>query len=269
MTLTIVQINAFTNKPFSGNPAAVCLLPEPASESWMQAVAKEMNLSETAFLVAHHDGYDLRWFTPSVEVDLCGHATLASAHHLWEVGHLSVDDTAQFHTASGLLTVEREADTMVMNFPATPPVLSDPPTELLEVINADVNYVGRSSFDYLVEVPSENDVRNLDAHDFAVLTQLDSRGIIVTASSDSDSFDFVSRFFGSGVGIVEDPVTGSAHCALGPYWAEKLGKSDLMAFQVSARGGQIGIRMKRDRVLLIGQAVTVMQGELLSPLERP
>jgi PhzF family phenazine biosynthesis protein len=269
MALTIVQIDAFTNKPFGGNPAAVCLLSEPASESWMQAVAKEMNLSETAFLVAHEDGYYLRWFTPSVEVDLCGHATLASAHYLREAGHLLFDDDAQFHTASGLLTVEREADTMVMNFPATPPVLSDPPTELLEVINADVNYVGRSSFDYLVEVPSENDVRNLDAHDFALLTQFDSRGVIVTASSADESFDFVSRFLAPGAGIVEDPVTGSAHCALGPYWAEKLGKSDLLAFQVSARGGQIGVRVKGDRVLLIGQAVTVMQGELLAPLERP
>ena len=269
MPLAIVQIDAFTDTPFRGNPAAVCLLPEPAAAGWMQAVAREMNLSETAFLVARDGGYDLRWFTPSVEVDLCGHATLASAHHLWEDGHLATREEARFHTRSGLLTVAREADRMVMDFPATPPTPSPPAGGLLEALGVEPDYVGRSAFDYLLEVASERVVRDLDPGNFGALGQVEARGIIVTARGDGDPHDFVSRFFAPGAGVAEDPVTGSAHCALGPYWAGKLGRQELLAYQASPRGGQVQVRVEGDRVLLGGRAVTVMRGELLTPPDAP
>ena len=269
MPLVITQVDAFTDTPFQGNPAAVCLLPEAASDAWMQAVAREMNLSETAFLVERPDGYDLRWFTPSLEVDLCGHATLASAHVLWEERHLTPEQVARFHTRSGLLTVTRRAQVMVMDFPATPPEPTPPPPGLLAALGIESGYVGRSAFDYLVEVDSEQQVRDLDPQSFDGLGRVEARGIIVTSRAADGPYDFVSRFFAPRAGLVEDPVTGSAHCCLGPYWAAKLGKDELLAFQASPRGGSLQVLVAGERVLLAGQAVTVMRGELLPPLETP
>ena len=256
----IVQVDAFTSAPFAGNPAAVCLLPAPRDEAWMQQVAREMNLSETAFLVPRADGFDLRWFTPAVEVDLCGHATLASAHVLWEDGQLAPKAEARFHTKSGLLTASKQSDWIELDFPATPPEAAEPPSGLAEALGAAPRYVGRSKYDLLVEIDSEAQVRALTP-DFTALRRIPVRGIIVTSRSDSPEFDFVSRFFGPAAGIDEDPVTGSAHCALGPYWGFLLGKDALLAYQASPRSGIVRVSLRGDRVGLGGQAVTVMRGE--------
>jgi PhzF family phenazine biosynthesis protein len=264
MGIRIVQVDAFTARPFAGNPAAVCVLPESAPEQWMRDVAREMNLSETAFLVPREDGYDLRWFTPAVEVDLCGHATVAGAHVLWQDGHLAEGAQARFHTRSGLLTADRRGDWIELDFPAKIAVAAPAPRELLPALGiAEAKFVGRNAFDYLVEVESEETVRSLSP-DFTALRKLPVRGVIVTARSSTPAFDFVSRFFAPGAGVDEDPVTGSAHTALGPYWAGILGRSELTAFQASARGGVVQVKVRGDRVLLGGQAVTVMVGELLA-----
>jgi PhzF family phenazine biosynthesis protein len=260
----IVQVDAFTGEVYRGNPAAVCILPAPAAVSWMQAVAGEMNLSETAFLVPGEDGaFDLRWFTPAIEVDLCGHATLASAHALWEAGVLPEHETALFHTRSGVLTAAMKPGGWIeMDFPATPPAPCPPPAGLLQALGLDSTlYVGKSNFDYLVQVESEKEVLRLEP-DFRLLASVPGRGVIVTSSSDRPGIDFVSRFFAPGSGIDEDPVTGSAHCCLGPFWAERLGRSDLLAEQLSARGGTVKVSHRGERVLLAGQAVTVLRGEL-------
>jgi len=265
MSQTIVQVDAFTDRPFAGNPAAVCVLPAPRDERWMRDVAREMNLSETAFLVRRDDGaYDLRWFTPAAEVDLCGHATLASAHVLWEDGHLTPHETARFHTRSGLLTATRTGDWIELDFPATPPKPTQPPADLARALGTEPLWVGSSRFDLLVLLRDERAVRELRP-DIAALRELDARGVIVTApaAGPEAGYDFVSRFFAPAVGVDEDPVTGSAHCALGPFWAERLGKDELVGYQASARGGIVRVRMQGDRVLLGGQAVTVMRGELL------
>jgi PhzF family phenazine biosynthesis protein len=263
MAIRIVQVDAFTKRAFAGNPAAVCVLGEAAPEPWMRDVAREMNLSETAFLVPREDGYNLRWFTPAVEVDLCGHATLASAHVLWEDGHLPEGRQARFHTRSGLLTADRRGEWIEMDFPAKIAVAAVAPAELLPALGiAGAKFVGKNAFDYLVEVDSEEVVRALGP-DHSTLRKVPVRGVIVTARSSSAEFDFVSRFFAPGSGVDEDPVTGSAHTALGPYWAGILGKSELTAFQASARGGVVRVRVQGDRVLLGGQAVTVMTGELV------
>lgn len=256
------QVDAFTDRPFSGNPAAVCLLPSPADPVWMQDVAREMNLAETAFLIRRPDGFDLRWFTPTTEVDLCGHATLASAHVLWEDGALKPSEVARFHTRSGILTASREPDLIWLDFPATPCAPDDGPADLRRGLGTDVLHISRTCFDYLVELPSEAAVRAL-APDLGVLARLPGRGVIVTARSESDSYDFVSRFFAPGAGVPEDPVTGSAHCGLGPYWSERLGKRRLVGYQASARGGRVIVDLQGDRVRLGGQAVTVLRGELL------
>jgi len=256
------QVDAFTEQAFSGNPAAVCLLRSPADPAWMQQVAREMNLAETAFLVRQDDGFDLRWFTPSIEVDLCGHATLASAHVLWEEQELGPEATARFHTRSGLLTASREHDLIWMDFPATPAEPAQPPPELKAGLAATTRYVGRTKFDYLVEVESESAVRAL-APDLVQLNRLPVRGVIVTAQSEHTEYDFVSRFFAPAAGVPEDPVTGSAHCALGPYWGAKLKKSRMVGYQASPRGGTVMIQLAQDRVLLGGRAVTVLRGELL------
>jgi PhzF family phenazine biosynthesis protein len=262
MPLRITQVDAFTNKPFAGNPAAVCILPKPAEPTWMLDIAREMNLAETAFLVPQRDGYDLRWFTPAVEVDLCGHATLASAHVLWEDGHLKPDSQARFHTKSGLLTADKRDSWIELDFPATPPVAAPPPPGLIEAIGAESTFVGRSRFDYLVEVDSESTVRRL-APNLSALAEVKARGVIVTSRADAKSqYDFVSRFFAPQSGVPEDPVTGSAHCALTPYWSAKLGKAELVAYQASPRGGELRLRLAGDRVRLGGQAVTVLRGEL-------
>ena len=263
----IVQIDAFADQPFAGNPAAVCVLDGPASESWMQSVATEMNLSETAFLHREGEDWRLRWFTPAAEVALCGHATLASAHHLWEDGHLPTDREARFHTASGLLTARRSDDTIEMDFPAKPAEDAAAPDGLAEALGAEPRYVGRSQFDLLILLESESAVRALEP-DMAGLKAIDARGVIVTAQADAGrSYDFVSRFFGPAVGVDEDPVTGSAHCVLAPYWTARLGRDTLTGYQASRRGGMVGVRLAGDRVVLSGRAVTVMRGHLLAGRE--
>jgi PhzF family phenazine biosynthesis protein len=262
MGLTITQVDAFTDTPFAGNPAAVCLLPAPRDESWMQRVAREMNLSETAFLEKRDDGFTLRWFTPTTEVALCGHATLASAHVLWEEGHLAPAQQARFHTKSGLLTGDRAGEWIELDFPAKREEPAPMPAGLAEALGAAPKYVGRNQFDYLVEVDSEETVRSLNPNHTA-LAALPVRGVIVTSRADSAGHDFVSRFFAPGSGVAEDPVTGSAHCALGPFWAARLGKSELVGYQASARGGVVRVRVAGDRVKLGGKAVTVLRGELL------
>lgn len=266
MTLPLYLVDAFTDKPFTGNPAAVCLLEQPMPDAWMQAVAAEMNLSETAFLLREADRCHLRWFTPTVEVDLCGHATLASAHVLWEAGYLEPHEQARFETRSGLLTADAAGGGWIeLNFPATPPAPADAPPGLLAALGVDSGgnraHVLRSKFDYLVRVDSEEQVRRARP-DHAALRTLPVRGVILTAPGESAEADFVSRFFAPGSGIDEDPVTGSAHCALAPYWAAELGKSDFTARQLSVRGGVLRLRLLGDRVAILGQAVTVVRGML-------
>ena len=264
MGIRITQVDAFTARPFAGNPAAVCVLREAPPEAWMRSVAAEMNVSETAFLVACDGGFNLRWFTPTVEVDLCGHATLASAHVLWEEGHLAAGSQARFHTRSGLLTAERSGEWIELDFPATPPDAGEPPPGLVEALGVRPLWSGRSRFDILVEVESAAVVRQMKP-DFAALVKVEARGIIVTSRSDDPAFDFVSRFFCPAVGVDEDPVTGSAHCCLAPFWSGRLGKTEMNAYQASARGGVLRVRLAGDRVIIGGQAVTVMRGELTEP----
>jgi len=266
MSHALYQVDAFTHDAFAGNPAAVCLLATPQPAAWLQDVAAEMNLSETAFLSPQSDGhYRLRWFTPTQEVALCGHATLASAHVLWTEAVLAPDAPAQFETKSGRLTATRDGDWITMDFPADPPRPADLSSALLDGLSTPAPvYTGRSDRDVFVHLPSAESVRTL-APDLKALTDIDARGVIVTAAADRDDVDFVSRFFAPGAGVPEDPVTGSAHCALGPYWAEQLGRTVLRGRQVSARGGIVGVDCddpEGDRVALSGQAVTVLRGRL-------
>ena len=258
--MKLFQIDAFTSEAFRGNPAAVCLLDRERDASWMQNVAAEMNLSETAFLLPIDDGYSLRWFTPAVEVALCGHATLASAHALWEEHGLA---SARFHTKSGVLTAERDGNLIELDFPATREERVDAPEGLLESLGiSDPVYVGKNKFDFLVEVASEDIVRKLDP-DHAQLRRIPVRGVIVTSRATMDGVDFVSRFFAPGSGVDEDPVTGSAHCCLTPYWSAKLDKETMTAYQASQRGGFVYVQLAGDRVKLRGHAVTVFRGELV------
>jgi PhzF family phenazine biosynthesis protein len=261
MSRPLLIIDAFASQPFRGNPAAVCFLSEPADAAWMQQVAGEMNLSETAFLHPVDGGWGLRWFTPQVEVDLCGHATLASAHALWETGRLTQGTTARFHTRSGLLTAQQAGAEIVMDFPAKPAAPAPAPEGLAEALGASPCHVLRSSFDYLVQLASPDVVRALQP-DLGRLVQLPARGIIVTAPSDRPEHDFISRFFAPAAGVNEDPVTGSAHCTLGPYWAARLGKTQLTGYQASRRGGVVRLRIDDGRVHLGGTAHTVLRGEL-------
>ena len=262
MRQKLFVVDAFTDRAFAGNPAAVCVLAGPRDDGWRQDVAREMNLSETAFLEKRDDGsYTLRWFTPAVEVDLCGHATLASAHILWETGELASGETARFHTRSNLLSAVKRGDWIEMDFPAEREKPSAVPAELVEALGVKPLYAGRNRFDYLIEVGDEQIVRNLSP-DMTRLKKVDMRGVIVTSRSLSAGVDFVSRFFAPAVGVDEDPVTGSAHCCLGPYWGAKLGKTSLSALQVSARGGVLRVGLKGERVLIGGQAVTVLRAEL-------
>ncbi|WP_428941009.1 PhzF family phenazine biosynthesis protein [Fontivita pretiosa] len=266
MNRPIFQVDSFTDRAFTGNPAGVCLLDVPADEIWMQNVAAEMNLAETAFVHPGPDGYNLRWFSPTVEVDLCGHATLAAAHVLWETGQLAGHEPARFHTKSGLLTCIRRDDWIEMDFPATPAAPVDsPPPDLLPALGLAAGIpVARSRFDFLVELPSEQQVRAIKP-DFARLARVSARGVIVTARSADPQFDFVSRFFAPQTGIDEDPVTGSSHCCLGPWWRHRLGKPQLLARQVSRRGGVIRVTVvNNDRTLLGGQAVTVLRGQIVA-----
>ncbi|MEI6775406.1 MAG: PhzF family phenazine biosynthesis protein [Chloroflexales bacterium] len=263
MGLFITQIDAFTKQPYAGNPAAVCLLPAPRDDDWMQAIAREMNLAETAFLVPEGDAFRLRWFTPTTEVDLCGHATLASAHALWEQGLLAPDAPALFRTRSGLLTCTRRGNWIDMDFPATPPVAAESPADLMDGLGRTPISVWRSPFDYLVELEDAMAVRTLQPNLFR-LAQIEARGVIVTAQSDVPDYDFISRFFAPRAGVPEDPVTGSAHCCLGPFWGTRLSKAELVGYQASARGGVVRVRLADARVVLSGQAVTVLRGDLVT-----
>jgi PhzF family phenazine biosynthesis protein len=263
MTLRIVQVDAFTSTPYTGNPAAVCVLPRPADERWMQQVAREMNLSETAFLVHETDAWGLRWFTPLVEVDLCGHATLASAHVLWEAGLVPPGTQARFNTKSGRLTADRIGDRIEMDFPAQPDQPGAPPDSLLQALDVRARYIGKSRTDFIVEVATEDEVRALKP-DFTLLRDTPARGVIVTSRATSPGFDFISRFFAPAAGVDEDPVTGSAHCCLAPFWGARLHKHEMTGYQASARGGVVAVRIAGDRVILGGQAVTVLRGELVA-----
>ncbi|HEY9735947.1 MAG TPA: PhzF family phenazine biosynthesis protein [Trichocoleus sp.] len=270
MAQTFVQVDAFTNQPFAGNPAAVCVMAEAADAEWMQAVAAEMNLSETAFLYPIEDGFHLRWFTPAAEVDLCGHATLATAHTLWSEGHLDPGQEARFQTRSGVLTASRSGDWITLNFPSNPVQATDAPPELLEALGeVQIQFVGKDAKHYLVELASAAAVSDL-APDFEGIAALPTQGVIVTSRANTPGvgpasleFDFVSRFFAPAIGINEDPVTGAAHCSLGPYWQDLLGKSELLAYQASSRGGVVKVHCEGDRIYLSGQAVTVLRGELV------
>lgn len=260
--LPVFQVDAFTtDKAFSGNPAAVCLVEKPQNANWMQAIAAEMNLSETAFVRPCDDGFELRWFTPTVEVDLCGHATLAAAHVLWEQGALEPGATVRFQTQSGCLQAKQSAGWIELDFPAEPVASVDAPEGLLPALGIKQAAVYRNRLDYLVTVASAAEIRGLTP-DFFSLKTLDMRGVIVTAPADDHAFDFVSRFFAPAAGIAEDPVTGSAHCALYPFWRERLNKPEMTASQISRRGGMIKLRGQGGRVMLSGQALTVMSGEL-------
>lgn len=261
MGAKMFQVDSFTDKPFAGNPAGVCMLALPRGNDWMQDVAAEMNVSETAFLLPDDGGWLLRWFTPKVEVNLCGHATLASAHALWEAEYLRADGQARFHTKSGLLTAQRRGDWIEMDFPFQP-LGAELPTDGLEaMLGVPAVTAYEAGWTRLVELASEQDVRAARP-DFATMKAGPWGTVIITAPSESTEFDFVSRFFAPAVGIDEDPVTGSAHCVLGPYWAERLGKDELLAYQASWRGGVVRVRPAGDRVKLAGQAVTTLKGEL-------
>jgi PhzF family phenazine biosynthesis protein len=260
--MKIFTVDAFTDKPFAGNPAAVCLLAQPQSDSWMQRVAQEMNLSETAFVYRIKDGYNLRWFTPATEVDLCGHATLATAYVLWEVDYLTRNEVARFHTKSGLLTASLKESWIELDFPSEPAYETVAPQELTQALSIQPVFTGKNRFDYLIEIESEEVLRNLQP-DLGLLAKVPARGIIVTAKCSTGTYDFISRFFAPAAGVNEDPVTGSAHCCLGPYWQQKLAKDSFTAYQASARGGIVKLRVVNDRVKLTGQAVIVLRGELI------
>ena len=258
------QVDAFTDKPFGGNPAAVCLLPEARDATWMQLVAREMNLAETAFLVRRGAEFDLRWFTPSTEVDLCGHATIASAHVLWEEGVVPAGSVARFHTRSGLLAATRERDWIWLDLPSKPLTTVEPPAGLSAALGAPVRYTGTNDLGYLLaELDSERVVRELRP-DSGRIAALPVRGIVVTSRGSVAGRDFVSRFFAPALGVPEDPVTGSSHCSLAPFWAERLGRTELRGYQASARGGEVRVRYSGDRVQIGGQAVTVLTGMLLA-----
>jgi PhzF family phenazine biosynthesis protein len=261
MAIPLFHVDAFTERPFGGNPAAVCLLDEARDAQWMQAVAAEMNLSETAFIRPVEDGFELRWFTPELEVELCGHATLASAHALWNAAGYGAGPI-HFHTKSGVLTASKNGDWIELDFPATPATETEAPAGLLEGLGVAPSFVGTSRFDKFVVGESEEAVRALEPN-FERLRRIAMRGVMVTSTSEDGRYDFVSRYFAPGAGINEDPVTGSAHCCLGPFWGGRLGKSEMTAFQASARGGVVRVRVSGDRVILGGQAVTVARGELV------
>jgi PhzF family phenazine biosynthesis protein len=263
MSLPLFLVDAFTEKAFAGNPAAVCLLPEWKEDRWLQSLAAEMNQAETAYLVRTSAGYDLRWFTPKVEVELCGHATLASAKVLWHEKLVGNGDTISFATQSGILKAAQRGSLIELDFPVKPCEQCLPPAGLAQALGiAAPTFVGKSKFDYLVEVASEEILRKA-APDFRALASLPVRGTILTACSSSPRFDFVSRFFAPACGIDEDPVTGSAHCTLADYWKQKLGRDELTGFQASSRGGVVHTRVQSDRVLLGGHAVIVTKGELI------
>ena len=257
MKYEIYQIDAFTKEAFAGNPAAIVPLDAWLPDAVMQSIALENNLAETAFFVPNGDGYDLRWFTPTVEMDLCGHATLATGYLLFEI--LGTDkEILRFQTRSGELTVEKEGDKFVLDFPSRPGVVTEAPAGLVEAIGSEPKEIQKSR-DYLFVYDSESDVKAIKP-DLNALKNIDAHAVIVTAKGDSS--DFVSRFFAPSAGVDEDPVTGSAHCTLIPYWAEKLGKNELFARQVSSRGGELFCELRGDRVRIGGHAALYLKGEI-------
>jgi len=264
MGQTIIQVDAFTNQPFTGNPAAVCILDSIREDRWMQNIAQEMNLSETAFLLKQGDGFNLRWFTPTVEVPLCGHATLASAHVLWTEGHLPPTQVAKFFTKSGVVIAKNQGDWIELDFPVIHSQARETPSELAEVLGIPCKSVVENSLGYLVELASEDLVKQLKPN-FQPLKTLAVNHLIVTSLARPNSeYDFVSRFFAPKLGIDEDPVTGIAHCCLGAFWRDRLHKDEFLAYQASSRGGIVKVFYPGgDRVFLRGQAITVMQITLL------
>jgi PhzF family phenazine biosynthesis protein len=261
MSLPLFHVDSFSDRPFSGNPAAVCILPAWKEDSWLQAVARETNLSATAFLVQQAHQFDLRWFTAKVELGLCGHGTLASAHILWQQGYTN-GDRIRFSTRGGTLTAVRHGNESELDLPLKPEKPTGAPPEMLDALGVSATYVGKNEFDYLVEVESATVLRGI-APDFKRLTTIPARGVIVTSRSDDARFDFISRFFAPSIGIDEDPVTGSAHCCLGDYWRKRLGRSEFTAFQASARSGVVRVRVTNDRAFLGGPATTVAKADLL------
>jgi PhzF family phenazine biosynthesis protein len=260
-------VDAFADAPFGGNPAAVCLLDRDAPASWRQSVDRELGFSETAFLRPLTDAIEIRWFTPTLEVELCGHATLASAHFLWEDDLAPAGKPIRFESRSGPLLARASAEGIELDFPEEPATEIAAPADLLAALGLEGRWVGQNRLDYLVLAAGESAVRALRP-DFARLAEAckGARGVMVTAPSDDARFDFVSRYFAPSAGIDEDPVTGSAHCCLGPFWAGRLGKRDLRGFQASARGGAVSVRTgEKGRVYLGGSAVTVFRGELTVP----
>lgn len=259
--MIIACVDAFTDRPFRGNPAGVCLLDAPKDHAWMQDVAAEMNLAETAFVWPGPGALSLKWFTPTMEMPLCGHATLATAHLLWSEGHVPDGETLRFDTLSGRLTASRRGDLIELDFPSEPPAAAEAPPGLARALGETPLWVGRNRLDYIVELGSEAAVRSVHP-DLTAIAGYDVRGVIVTSRSASAGFDFVSRFFAPGAGVPEDPVTGSAHCCLGPFWGDRLQKTTLVGYQASPRGGSIRVTLAGDRVLLGGHAVTVHCGSL-------
>jgi PhzF family phenazine biosynthesis protein len=264
VTIPIFHVDAFAEKPFEGNPASVCLLRDERPDSWMQSVAAEVNLATTAFVRPVDQEYELRWFTPAVEITLCGHATLASAHVMWNENIAGRSEPIRFHTKSGILTCNRAGEIIELNFPATFPTETEPEPGLLDALHVQPCFAGKSKFDSFLVVESEEIVRSLKP-DFNSLRSIPGiRGVIVTSTSQDPRYDFISRFFAPGIGIDEDHATGSAHCALAPFWSERLGKSAMTAFQASKRGGVVHVRVEDDRVVLGGRATSILRGDLVA-----
>lgn len=264
MSIPLHLIDAFADEAFGGNPAAVVLLDTARPVAWMQAVAAEMNQAETAFVQRGDDGFALRWFTPLAEVDLCGHATLASAHFLWGEKMLAARETARFHTRSGLLTAQQgEYGWITLDFPAIHPSEPTVPDDIAEVLGVQPVTVLGGAFDLLCVLDSAAAVRTL-APDLLRMEQWNVRGVLVTAAANEPGVDFVSRCFFPRLGVPEDPVTGSAHCALAPYWHGVTGRATLTGLQASRRGGLVRCEVRDDRVHLSGRAVTTVAGMLLA-----
>jgi len=267
VSFPLFQADVFTDTPFSGNPAAVCLVTEPRDDQWMQHVAREMNLSETAFVFQQDNLFHLRWFTPLVEVNLCGHATLASAHVLWEAGYLNQEQAVQFHTRSGVLTVQQtkgEKGLLELDFPSRSVEATEMLPDLVRALNIPIVSTWKAAnMVYLVEADTEQTVRTMHP-DIGVLAHLPVRSVIVTSRSSTNAYDFVSRYFAPRLGIDEDPATGFAHCYLGPFWSQRLEKKSLLAYQASSRGGRLHLRVQEKSVYLSGHVTTVFRGEFLA-----
>jgi predicted PhzF superfamily epimerase YddE/YHI9 len=261
MSVSIACVDAFTDRAFAGNPAAVCLLDGPRDAVWMQQLAAEMNLAETAFVLREPGGFGLRWFTPAVEVDLCGHATLASAHTLWTDGIVPEGDAIEFRTRSGILGASWRDGMIELDFPSEPAAEAAAPPWLAEALGTVILWAGRNRMDVIVEVAGERELRGMTP-DLAAIGKLDARGLIVTCHGGGTAYDFLSRFFAPQSGIDEDPVTGSAHCCLAPFWAARLKRTSLVGFQASPRGGEVRVTVNGPRVILGGRAVTIYSGTL-------